>query len=433
MSFLEKIRGLNSLSEEELETLLYERRFELLGPLKIADCDVKPSGDNWNGKLPAYDTIPTQRELHDALIGGQLPCGYQCVAHVLYPDSIEWPIETEANTVQEDTACETSGGEMKESQQEPCSPGSVTASRAKNSQHAGGASPRDRRSFGFRMSSNGSMAAAAPAAHAAGSALPRQEDSQLDDAAVESSASAQKRVENQGFSTGGRGAAERRSVAVNRSPPVTDGVVVRGQALETTARGKPVHEHQDDLLSNFYLSADDKPFQEAREKRKRLELAVKLERFREKTLQDKIEGLEQLRAEEIAHRDASRKRDAAFKARSRELKKQLHEDVSRKIAEEKAQEESDKLTKMEADEERRGSSTMLGRREFWRSGGKDRRRRHPQSLAQRNERGASLRKDREAPVRRPFNSSRLKSACSVCRTGSRSDPRWRRGLMTDRR
>lgn len=359
MSFLEKIRGLNSLSEEELEALLYERRFELLGPLKIPDCDVKPSGDNWNGKLPAYDTIPTQRELHDALIGGQLPCGYQCVAHVLYPDSIEWPIETEANTVQDDTACETSGGELEESQQEPCSPVSVTSSRAKNSQHAGGAdscptSPRDRRSFGFRTSTNGSMAAAGPAAHAAASALPRQEDSPRDDAALESSASAQKRVEVQGFSTGGRGAAERRSVAVNRSPLVTDGVVVRGQALETTARGKPVHEHQDDLLSNFYLSADDKPFQEAREKRKRLELAVKLERFREKTLQDKIEGLEQLRAEEIAHRDASRKRDAAFKARSKELKKQLHEDVSRKIDEEKAKEEADKLTKMkEADEERR--------------------------------------------------------------------------------
>eukprot|EP00913_Durusdinium_trenchii_P019172 g18018.t1 len=70
-------------NREELEETLYAKRFELLFPEAEAVAGEKP--------LPQFHVLPQQQLLKEFLMSGKVLGGHQSVAHVLYPETVQWP------------------------------------------------------------------------------------------------------------------------------------------------------------------------------------------------------------------------------------------------------------------------------------------------------------------------------------------------------
>lgn len=322
--FLQRIRGLNSLKPEDLEQLLFERRFELLGSLNNGDA----AGEiDEKRRLPEYCAIPNQRELHDALLGGSIACGYQCVAHVLYPEHVPWPVlegsdaPVEASTpAAEDPATPVAHPSQtaeatpaSASQQEAGEPASPTAAD-------GEAETPVRRNERLGTRDLGASASRSPA---------------------------EGEVEAADSSGAGRHAlmAGNASRNQNREGNSSSHFTLCGQKVSNTVRGKQVQEQNEDLLAMYMKAADDERYNAARDERLRLERAVKLEQYHEKTLQEKISNLEFARQSELVHQADIRKRESGRKARKEVLKKDLEVAWVGKLAKEKEEEEAEKQRK----------------------------------------------------------------------------------------
>jgi len=325
LNFLERIRGLHALPPEELQNLLFERRFELLGSLNSSDPSM-PEGvvANDKDKLPEYSTIPTQHELHEAILGGLIPQGYQCVAHVLYPESIPWPVrESPAATAEVPTTVAGAKSAI------------AVESSASAERSASSASVRSgpkRVVMTSRAASSSRLSVSASDGEADADGIARQESSAADSSRVAPSAEATV------SSRGRRG-------AMNNRPSSATTVVhftLCGQKTATTVRGKPVMEANEDVLALYGKHADDERYNAARAERVRLERAVKLEHYQENKLLEKIQNLELLRNAEIQHQEQIRKRESDRRARKDELKKDLEAAWVVKLQREKEQKELEK-------------------------------------------------------------------------------------------
>mmetsp|Transcript_41121 Transcript_41121/g.130655 ORF Transcript_41121/g.130655 Transcript_41121/m.130655 type:complete len:503 (-) Transcript_41121:81-1589(-) len=297
--FLRHIRGLSAYSGEDLDALLYECRFELLPPLKHGGAEGK------RRTLPLYSDIPTQQELHDLLKGGFAPCGHQCVAHVLYPDSVPWPFDV--------ASWAESSAKSEEHLEAPAASPPAPASPS-------GSSTGNRRQT-FRASQGyGSMTLTPHQLEASGSF------SDLDGRTGE--------VTRRSHQTSGGTQAESPVGDVERSGEV----LLCGQRVRSTVRGKPVQEQSEELLAAAD-DVDDARYRAAHEKRTKAERTAKLERYHERKLLERIKYLEEMREAEVKHQDALQKREAQRQARKEELSQQLEVGYQRKLEEEKANEE----------------------------------------------------------------------------------------------
>lgn len=309
--FLHRIRGLHSLSNAELEELLYERRFELLPTPAQPLPGIPGEGAQ---TLPTHDSIPSQQELHEALLGNTLlPGGFQCVANVLYPESVDWPAHCQLagpDTVGEvgKEGCAQGGGEVTSPPLSPSGPGCPAAQDQPPS--GGGTLTVDlaEDSMGHTKSDEATGDDLSP--RSARKHSPRRA------AAVKSD-----------------------SVVLQRADTTVlpCEVTVCGLRIASTLRGLPVPAPQP-AEAKAALYVDEAKYKNAREKRRRLEKALKLETYRETRCCEKIGALEQMKVAETAHLEELRKRESRRDGRMQALKGQLEKDVIRK--EEEAREKA---------------------------------------------------------------------------------------------
>jgi len=305
--FLHRIRGLHSLSDAELEELLYERRFELLPAPKQPLPGIPGEGAQ---TLPTHDSIPSQQELHEALLGTTLPGGFQCVANILYPESVEWPAHcqlTGPDTAGEvdNEGCANGGGEVTSQPVSPSGPGSPAAQDQPPS--AGGmlTASLTEDSMGHTKSNEATGDDLSPRRPKKDS--PRRAASVKIDSVV----------------------LQRADTAV-----LPCEVTVCGLRIASTLRGLPVPPPLP-AEAKTALYVDEAKYKAAREKKRRLEKALKIETYREKRCCEKIESLEQMKLAETTHLEELRKREARREERMQALKAQLEKDVNRKEEEEK--------------------------------------------------------------------------------------------------
>jgi hypothetical protein len=324
LNFLQRIRGLNSLSPEELDVLLYDRRFELLGTLNSSEASAADTED----RLPKYTDIPNQHELHEALLGGIIPSGYQSVAHVLYPESVPWPIRKEQGAAK-------ATPEEEESEEVPASelaqPASVvpaipsSASPTRSIPKSAVVSPTKAKPDGQRHSVHSSIESGDIAASPDGLFAILEDNGSKQDLSG-NSGHLRDHPHWQGT--------PRSHTDKERLRQVT----LCGQKVSTSVRGKPVLEQSDDVIALYMKAANDERYNAAHEERVRLEKAVKLEQYQEKKLVERIKALEMMRTAEIEHQSDIRKREARRLARKEELTKNLQESWVVRLEKEKEQE-----------------------------------------------------------------------------------------------
>lgn len=337
LSFLKTIEGLSKFSNSELESFLYKSRFELLPPPK--DGGGKVDG----GRLPTFMDIPRQDELHDMLLSGAVPGGFQCMAHALYPEAVPWPSEAQALP---------EGG---------AAAGALSPVHGRTVTSGGLAAPRSSSPDGFY----GHTAAAGEglsAMRADATLLARYdgaecaqgggEDREVDDNRIAANLTSfmmsvvkdpSARADD-GLAPAAAGSLfERRLSAV----PLAE-VVVCGQRMFQSVRGKAVHEVKDDL---FGEDQDDEKYLAARSARSKLQRVMLLEEFEEKKLKERIHNLEHLKVTEIERLETLDQREARRKARREELRLQLEKDVNRKLEEERLQAEEEKAQKEKENEQ----------------------------------------------------------------------------------
>mmetsp|Transcript_5839 Transcript_5839/g.11771 ORF Transcript_5839/g.11771 Transcript_5839/m.11771 type:complete len:497 (-) Transcript_5839:85-1575(-) len=304
--FLEQIKGLSSFSAAELKAELYKNRFELLPAREGAG-----QADSKAIKLPCYDAIPTQRELHDVLIAGAAPHAYQCIAHVVRPDVVPWP-EPEEQSPESREICEGVAASQSSSK----------ALSESGSPH-GGVSARRSSSYSPRP--------------------PMEKEGPTDTEAVQLFP-----AKSSGGLVGGTSGD---AVGDTVSGPGAE-LVLCGQKITKTARGINVAELGDYRVPDRRAAQiqDEEKLQKARQKRMNLERTVKIEQFREKLMVQKIRTLEGMKVDEMQRQERMEKKEAQRKARREQLKKQLDEQMQQKIEEEKAAEEAEKVRKAEEKE-----------------------------------------------------------------------------------
>jgi len=319
-NFIKLIRGVDALCSEELETYLWENRFDLMPRPKV------PLPDSGPPKLPSCKQIPTLQELQKALIGGGLACGHQCVAHVLYPESVAWPAygnQVEAapsEDVQEErTAPETLTLAVPEADgAAPQLPGPASSpSRSKKVQQSS-----NRRNSSTNQSPLASRSSSKECLHDG------------DDVLSQHPMPIGKRI---------------RSSSSSRSSECAGEVQLCGMKIRTTARGRPVLEQREDFNSAIENNADDSAYQVAKDKRQKMERTVKLEQYQEKKLAERIKALEMMRDSELHHQAAIQKRESKRQARNDELKKDMHSGWERRFEQERTAEEEEKQRKAEKD------------------------------------------------------------------------------------
>ncbi|CAK0906581.1 unnamed protein product [Prorocentrum cordatum] len=119
IDFIRSVRGLSAFSASDLDSLLYDWRFDLLPPLGNDEASAKGL------HLPRFSDMPSQKELHELLLGGAVPGMHQCIAHALYPDAVPWPQEGAAEQAAPVDPCEEPQGHegiRKEGAAEPAVP-----------------------------------------------------------------------------------------------------------------------------------------------------------------------------------------------------------------------------------------------------------------------------------------------------------------------
>lgn len=328
LNFLQRIQGLHSLPPDELQKVLYSRRFELLG-LNTSDTAGKAEAKN---SLPEYSSIPNQHELHEALLGGGIPGGYQCVAHVLYPESVPWPIQKESVGELETAAEAPTVSDVTPTS--PISLGTAPASDSAGTVPASG-------SLGT-VPASGSLGTVAASGDwrltgtvdrdrevgGDGEGVPDESpglDPELDQLPE---GEVSKGRENADAVESRRGSKEsardkRGSLPGTKEKTASFAFTLCGQKLGKTVRGKPVAEMNEDVLAWIAKQVDDNRYTEAKDARKKLEKQVQLEQYAEKKLIDRIHTLEFLKKAEIESQQEIRKRDARRQSRKEELQEEL--------------------------------------------------------------------------------------------------------------
>jgi len=124
-----------------------------------------------------------------------------------------------------------------------------------------------------------------------------------------------------------------------------------GRMVRTTVRGKsvtqaPLVQVPTDQHGNAFISPQEAKYKAAKEHRKQLERAVKLEEFQEKRIMERIQVLELAKDAEVDRQRELEGRRKRRMARSEQLKKELEEGWSVKL-----QEEAEELKKKKEDEE----------------------------------------------------------------------------------
>lgn len=331
LDFLKRIRGLNSLPPKELEQLLYTRRFELLGLLNSSDTAAGKTEST--DSLPKYNAIPDQHQLHEALLTGKIPCGYQCIAHVLYPDSVSWPeVSAAKREPVEQPATETPAAADAQPTSEKAtssSPGKQRSPQATSGEEKLAATPDTE-----AASSQGSKDQSGAAATSKKRSSDPEENQQISDPASEKKT----QTKLSGIQHGVQHGVQENSACFT----------LCGQKHATTVRGKLVLEQTEDLLSMYMKAADDERYNAARDERLRLERAVKLEQYQERRLMDKINNLDILKSAEVDLQNEIRKRDSRRVSRKAELKKDLEEAWAIKL---KKEAEDKELAKQEQEKE----------------------------------------------------------------------------------
>jgi len=334
--FLERIRGLNSLPSDELQELLYSRRFELLGPLNTSP---RRGGKADKDRLPEYSKIPNQFELHETLVSGAIPAGYQCVAHVLYPESVAWPIHGRRTSV-------TGEEEDKSNFKAPSLPTAAETAAIAAAIEAKQSKPTDEEEEAelddFGDDAPKADAPLVPTKPAAGK--PRHSIIAETDYTSEASQGSEESTEAN--KTQNRVLKFMMGLPQTKETPVSDHhFVLCGQKVASTIRGKAVQEPTEDVMANYMKAADDERYNEARHARIKLEHAVKLEQYQERKLLEKIRNLEILREAEVSHQKEIKAREGDRVARKAELKKELEEAWAVKLAKEREEKELEKQSK----------------------------------------------------------------------------------------
>lgn len=335
--FLERIRGLNSLPPGELQELLYARRFELLGPLNTSP---RKGGKADKDKLPEYSKIPNQFELHETLVSGVIPAGYQCVAHVLYPESVAWPIHGRRTSV-------TGEEEDKSNFKAPSLPTAAEMAAIAAAIDAKQSKPTDEEEeaklddFGDDApKADAPLVSMKPAAGKQRHSIIAEGPDYASEASQGSEESTEVKKDHGRLSKFMLGLPQTKEV-----PASDHHFVLCGQKVASTIRGKAVQEPTEDVMANYMKAADDERYNEARHERIKLEHAVKLEQYQERKLLEKIRNLEILREAEVCHQKEIKARESERVARKAELKKELEEAWAVKLAKEREEKELEKQSK----------------------------------------------------------------------------------------
>lgn len=146
-----------------------------------------------------------------------------------------------------------------------------------------------------------------------------------------------------------------------------------GRRIRTTVRGRlvtqaPLVQAQPDSLING-LSPQEAKYKMARDHRKQLERAVKLEEFHEKRINERIQSLELMKDAEVRRQEELERKHQRRQARSEQLKKDLMEGVNRKLEQEaeerKKQEEAEEAKQKEQERAKRYHKAQKAKLEKW--------------------------------------------------------------------
>jgi len=327
MGFLRRIEDLSSYDTAGLEELLYQHRFELLPPQKqeaegrgSAARGASSEDGDANRLLPHYQDLPSQGELHDLLLNGHTPGAFQCVAHVLYPETIPWPAKAPSRTQAAAAAAQAAAASASEA---------VAAGERKSSTRGS--------SDAQQQLPPGQEGAAEVQAQASERTERKKQlrASKLEPELLGMAAPVLA-VENQMQ----QGSVEEQSPGE---------VLICGQKVSTTRRGKPVLDTTtgagEDQAGGTALAAakekekDDEKYNRAKANRIRLERESTLEQYQEKKLLERIQVLETMRAAELSYHDQRRQRESKRQARNDQLKAQLSEGYQHKIEAERVEAE----------------------------------------------------------------------------------------------
>lgn len=310
LKFLDKIRGLGSLGSNQLEAAIWERRFDLIPPLsicsfgKVSNAPQEKMGEDVGSPDLFYDehqlardnSIPSQRELHEALIGGRIGSGHQRVAHILYPEDVVWPA---------DQILEPVSGASLGPARIVSAPGTSQPMVIKK--QSSSSSPREVAKRGDRCSIF--------------AASPQSARQRLDEAVAELDV---KRQELAKYSL----SHERSSVEQGRV--ATSEVRICGQKVVTTLRGLVVQEPLEVAarLEDVRKQADH--HNSVLETRARLERAVKLEEYREQKILGKIQALETSKSAELHQQTELQDQRAKLKSKGENLRRKLADQTIKK-------------------------------------------------------------------------------------------------------
>jgi hypothetical protein len=314
--FLEQIRGFDLLSQE-LEKQIWGNRFDLLAPdPNRAQSKLDSDGKEKRMRLPRMEDVPKLQDLRDALLGGGLPDAHQRVAHILYPTEVPWPAELPVDSDDsKDSELESS---MQESgvksldlpftKEETC-PSQGQREASKNL--APPDSENKRRSSSFNV---------------------------VDRAAMRMSGPAQQPSLGQERTKTERGATE---------------ALLRGQPITATVRGRDLtaaHLNSDetpDLIKNLMDSkVSQERYSQAKERRLELERAVRMEKYQESKITERIMYLEAAQKAEVELKEEIAKKDKQRQRRGNELKELSQKNWQRKCEEERAAHGGDRLARV---------------------------------------------------------------------------------------
>jgi len=297
LKFLVGIKKLGGVDGRDLEAALFAQRFDLF-----------PMGDSAaKSALPQFQSLPKKQLLKEFLMSGKLNGGYQSVAHVLYPESVQWPDQLQDGYLDAD---ETPRQELGTAGSDrPTSRNSTASKRSKTR----GPAPESSAVLKQRVFSDDDFLLL---------------DEELDDSV--------------------QGKDERVVEVLLCGKPVHS--TVRGKALKEVL---PLHE------SSAVAKKDATPralpearFRAAQQARRKLERAVQLEEYQERRLAERIQALEIALDDETANQKELEKRQKKRHARQERLKKDLQDGLARKLEAEKWQAEEEKRKEDEKQKEK---------------------------------------------------------------------------------
>jgi len=307
--FLTHCRGLASLGDDELDALFRTSQIDatLAGlPSEAANAPLTA--------LPTLEDIPDQDVLHDLVLGGFVPHGHQMIAHILYPDAVRWPFDPQSRRqLQVETGGDSQSGSPTRSPTQQLTPSPRRRQQLQQSQQ--------------QISSNSRCSGPAVGG---------------------SSSSGRSHSRERHATSGGTGSHNTQEEAEDEHT-----IEICGLKVASTVRGRSLQEqHERSVILSQLDEPDDRRYKAAREKRERAEKAAKLEEYHERTLQARIKELEDLRAAEIAKREALQARETSRRAHHEVLKRKIEENYELEIQRDKAKkdmEEEQKSVKAKAE------------------------------------------------------------------------------------